>query len=266
MITLPLVVRNTVAMIMLVTITNAHAELIFKDDLEQGKQSFWSALTSTTISSENPKDGSSSLRIRYPGVAIDKDGWAEARFDLGNYYERLSIRFDLYIPENYEHRDSEGVDNNKFFRLWSETYDDKEKIGASMYNQGNTGESNLGADYRKEENWGMSTGISSVSDFITMEDKGRWMSVVIYIKAATDAAPGEMRIYKNGSIHLQHTLDINYTPGTQGYRYGYLLGWSSSGYSQETIFYIDNVELHDNDIMSNAPNPPSQFQFQLVAN
>ena len=41
-------------------------------------------------------------------------------------------------------------------------------------------------------------------------------------------------------------------------RRGYLLGWANSGFDEETIFYIDNVEFHDTDIMGTpAPNPPT---------
>jgi len=253
-------IRNIAVIVSLLPlfITNSNADLIAKDDFEAGTWgSFWGSLANTTVSPILSKDGSYAARFQYPGVAITEDGWAEARFDLGGYYEQLSIRFDLYVPLNYEHRDSGSGNNNKFFRLWNETYNDLEKIGATTYNESTSGESGIGSDYRLASSWGMSSSVKKASDFITTADKGNWVSIVIYIKAATDSKPAELRIYKNGRLHLEDKLNINYVPGTQGYRHGYLLGWSNSGFTQETIFYIDNVEFHDNDIMSATPSTPS---------
>lgn len=240
----------------------AHANLVREDNFEQGKwASFWGAKTGVTVTSNAAKDGAYSARFFYPARPDGGDGWSELRFDLGNYYNELAIQFDLYIPANYEHRNSDGPDNNKFFRLWSETYNDKEKVGASIMPQG-SGESRIGSDYRKTAAKGVSTAIVSANDFITSKDYGKWVKIVIYIKAATDTNNFILKIYKNGALHLSDSHNNNYVAGTQGYRRGYLLGWSNSGFNQDTVFYIDNVKFHDMDIMINAPMPPSQISIQ----
>ncbi|MCF6225751.1 MAG: polysaccharide lyase [Xanthomonadales bacterium] len=232
--------------------------LIISDDFESGQTSLWSDFASVRISDELPKGGVYSARFRFNGVPEGEDSWAEARFDLGGYYEELSIKFDLYIPENYVHRANnagQGWANNKFFRLWTDTYSDLEKVGATMYNQfdngnsttgNNTYASSIGNDYRTQASNGMSSSVTTAANFITLEgDRGKWMSVVIYIKASTDSSPAEFSLYKNGQLFLATTFNNNWVPGTQGYRKGYLLGWANSGFTEETILYIDNVEFYD---------------------
>jgi hypothetical protein len=234
---------------------------IFEDNFDSGGMaSFWTGNVYVTITDDLPKDGSHSSKWLFPGVPIDVDGWAEARFDLGREYYELSIMFDWYIPAHYFHRDSPGGDNNKLLRLWAKSYDDLEKIGASTYNQGSSGDSQVGEDYRIQATWGQSTNITNRQDFITEADHGKWMGLGIYIKSATDTSPAIMRIYKNGQLfHEADKITNNHLPGAQGYRYGYLLGWANSGFDIETIFYMDNVKFYDQDVFplrSSAPSVP----------
>jgi len=89
----------------LMGITNLLAQtLIVSDDFENGLAGFWGSTPWTEVSDELPKDGGYSLKFKFNGVPEGEDSWAEARFDLGDYYEELTIKFDLYIPSNYEHR------------------------------------------------------------------------------------------------------------------------------------------------------------------
>jgi len=259
---LSFITRNSIAILLVAAMSSSvNAGIVASDNFEAGDwAAFWGSTVYATVASDLSKDGGYAAKLTYPGVAIDEDGWAELRFDLGVPYEELSIRFDLYIPGNYKHRDAPGGDNNKFFRLWSETYADLEKVGAGFLRQGSVGESSIGTDYRRYADWGVSTGVVEAGDFVTMDDVGKWMAVVIYVKAATDLAPAEVRIYKNGKLHLDDAPSLNYKAGTQGYRYGYLLGWANSGYTEKTSFYIDNVEFHNNDIMSRAPDKPDSFR------
>jgi len=252
---------SPVSLILFLAVTNLSAQtLIVSDDFENELASFWGSTPWTGISDEFPKDGNYSLRFQFNGVPEGEDSWAEARFDLGDEYTELSIKFDLYIPSNYEHRAhnaGQGWTNNKFFRLWKDAYDDSEKVGASMWNEfdngssqtgNNTYNSRLSLDYR------VTTGTSSTNlteDFIAQaNDLGQWMSIVIYIKAPTDTTDTEFRFYKNGQLFLEDTFNNNWEPGTQGYQKGYLLGWANSGFTEETILYIDNVAFYDGDIMS----------------
>lgn len=240
----------------------AHANLISEDNFEQGKwASFWGSKTGVSISSAAAKDSTYSARFFYPARADGGDGWSELRFNLGSPRTEIAIQFDLYIPSNYEHRNSTGPDNNKFFRLWNTSggySSDNEKIGASLNPNSSTTGSNLTMEYRDSAREGVGSQ-GSTSNFIVPNDYGKWTRFVIYIKAATNSAPAILRFYKNGTLFKQITAPINYDPGTQGYQYGYLLGWSNSGFNQDTVFYIDNVKFYDADIMSNLPMPPTQL-------
>lgn len=240
----------------------AHANIISEDNFEQGNwASLWGSKTGVSITSNVAKDGTYSAKFVYPAKADGGDGWSELRFDLGGNYKELTIQFDLYIPANYEHRNSTGPDNNKFFRLWhtSGGYStDDEKIGASLKPSSSSTGSGMVMEWRDTANEGVGVQ-DSASNFIVPNDYGKWTKFVIYVKSPTDSTPAVMRFYKNGTLFTQTTAAINYIPGTQGYRYGYLLGWSNSGFNQETVFYMDNVKFYDADIMSNLPMPPTQL-------
>lgn len=243
----------------LILAKSAQAQVIVQDDFEGGQwKSFWGSKTRASVSSERPRDGRYSARFAFQAAAPGDDSFSELRFDLGGEYRELTIEFDLFVPSNYRHR-PDSPDNNKFFRLWLHDYDDVEKIGASLRSQGTTGNSRIGTDYRKEANLGMSTTLKSANDFITAADKGKWMKVSIYIKSATNTSNGIIRIFKNGRLFLDDSGIKNHVAGTQGYRYGYLLGWANSGFAEETIFYIDNVRFLASESVNSAPRPPVQL-------
>lgn len=234
----------------------ANAGVILEDDFESGSaKKFWTSMVDVTVAKLPEQTGrtGNAMRFLFKGVASDKDSWSEARFDLGRDYEQLSIEFDLFVPSNYQHRrPSDNTDNNKFFRIWRTTYDDVEKLGASTLGQ--NGGSLIGSDYRVQASWGQSTAVKSASGFIGSSDLGKWMTVKIDVRAATDSSLGTIKIYKNGKLHLEDNSIKNHIAGTQGYRYGYLLGWANSGFSVDTILYIDNVRFLN--ITDSRPKPP----------
>jgi hypothetical protein len=84
------------------------------------------------------------------------------------------------------------------------------------------------------------------------EDTGKWMELIFHFKIASAADnDGIIHIQKNGQDYL-NVRDIgNYSE--EGFNYlehGYLLGWSNSGFGEETIMYIDNVVFSVNPIKS----------------
>lgn len=246
-------------LVLLFSASFAKADVIAEDDFESGSASrIWGSMADATVAQLPSHTGRSgnALRFLFKGVASDKDSWAEARFDLGREYTQLTIEFDLFVPSNYVHRKpSDNTDNNKFFRLWRVSYDDVEKLGASMLGQSTTGNSTIGSDYRVFADWGQSTAVKNATGFITADDRGKWMAVRIDIKAATDTTLGSIKIYKNGKVHLDDATIKNHVAGTQGYRYGYLLGWANSGFNEDTIMYIDNVRFLD--VVGARPLPPT---------
>jgi hypothetical protein len=232
------------------------SDVIFQDDFGSGAFSgMWSSQNSVTIIADtiSGRTTSNVASFKYKGKADGEDSMAELRFDLGTMHPQLSIQFDMYIPENYHHRTA-SPSNNKFFRLWPESYNDKEKLGSSMQPDG-SGASGLGPDYSTSPTWPISTAVGGATpDFISAEDKGKWISVIIDVVHANGDQKGYIRISKNSREFFLARFNNDYNSSTPGYRYGYLLGWANSGHDVDTYIYIDNAEFHD--IVSIAPLPP----------
>ncbi|WP_156184347.1 hypothetical protein [Cellvibrio sp. pealriver] len=235
------------------------ADVIFSDDFESGKaSSLWTDLTSVAVVPLPSATGraGSAMRFTYKGNADDtQDAFAEARFDLKAEYKKLSIKYDLFVPENYIHqKPSDRIDNNKFFRLWREKYTVGDHIGASMLSEPD-GDSLLGVDYKLEPTWGISTGIDPKGNFISAADRGKWLAIRIEVEAPVSATQlGAIRIYKNDKLFVGTNKVTDVEPGEQGWRYGYLLGWANSGFRADTFLYIDNVQIEDS--VSQKPKPP----------
>lgn len=213
--------------------------LIFEDNFNSSTpSSYWNGQANVKV-----KNGS--YEFYFKGGGDSSDSWAEARFDLKKQYNEITIIYDLYIPHNYFHRDTSSGDNNKFLRVWTDTYNDLEKMGMSMGPQDSSGTSFIGEDYSLQSGWGTSTYVNHSNNFITPSDRGKWMAIKIYVKTASDSSPAEIKLYKNGALLHQNTnIQNNYVPGQQGIRHGYLLGWANSGFSQDTYILIDNVKFY----------------------
>lgn len=248
---------------------SSHATVLFKDDFESNSFSTtlsgakWLDRSSVTVSPSVAKSGKYSAQFHFAGnssLAESADAWSELRFDLGKQNKELWIKYDLYIPSNYAHRNASGTNNNKFIRLWGNNYDEKGKVGLSLWP--NKGYSSLQGDW--DEGPGIGPNGNASSNFITASDLGKWMTVKIYVKSPTSSsAPGTMKVWKNGTLVIDDTNQLkNYFSGeANAIRYGYLLGWSNSGFTQNTDLYIDNVifgtqESDVADQAGSAPKPP----------
>lgn len=224
------------------------SQTIFEDNFDSGKASInWTDLSYVTVAPLPVETGRTGygLRFRYVGNTNDTiDATAEARFDLKAEYTDISMEFDLFIPSNYIHiRPSDRADNNKFFRLWRVTYGQGDQIGASTVSQSDSG-STIGADYKQQPSWGVSTALSPYNNFITNDDLGRWMSIKINAVAPkSDTQKGTIQIWKNGQLIVRVDSVADSEAGEQGWRYGYLLGWANSGFRVDTDLYIDNVKM-----------------------
>ena len=216
----------------------------------------WNAPVNTQVYANRGKGyntttfATSALQFTFNGTAPGGDAWAEQRFDLGRVYPELLISFDMYIPDGteawggaaYNHR-VESPGNNKFFRLWGTGYNDREKVGASLFPD------STGTSYSKiRAEWsvgGGGIGEKGVARTPFITTLGTWTSVKIYAKAATTDQYGSMKIWKDDTLVLDNTYGINnYTTGeAHGYRYGYLLGWANSGFTNTTYILLDNVSI-----------------------
>jgi hypothetical protein len=234
---------------------SASGEVLSNSQFEVGAREYpWTSFTNVEISnlSQHNAGQGQGLQFFFEGGGSNDDSFAEARFSLDKAYTNLVISFDMYIPGNYVHRNSE---NNKFFRLWLNEYGDIEKVGASL--RGNDGGSLIGTDYSLQPGWGTSTTVKSKTGFITDADKGKWTDVKLEVVAPSDSSMGSITIYKNGQLFLKDESVPNLVPGQQGYQKGYLLGWANSGFSTDTYVLIDNVIFSDGETVAAPPSPPT---------
>lgn len=251
----------------------ARADVIFKDDFETGDLTHtssgakWGSKTNVSVSGAQARTGNYAAQFVFAGntsLAANADAFAELRFDLGRTTEELWIQFSMYVPTNYQHRNAESSDNNKLFRLWGADYSDAEKIGFSTWPTVD-GYSTARADWSRD-NGGLGPKGALCDAFITASDLGKWMTIRIHLDAATETQGGTLQLWKNGALVINNdgTVDSYWASNIHAYRYGYLLGWSNSGFTQTTNMYIDDVVFATTEAdLEGGANPPSPPHLEL---
>lgn len=247
------------------------SEVLFADGFESGDFSHkqggaaWTSMEKVTVVSSGAKSGKYAAKFHFPGnTDPTADSWSELRFDSGKEVTEFWIQYDLFIPTNFHHRTPSGPANDKFFRLWGNTYDDIEKVGASTFP--NNGYSSMYGEWDDKvlglkNGGGMTAYPPQTMNAITESDVGKWVTYKIFVKAATASSNATLKIWKNGNLLLDDTNLINdYTSGEMHtYRYGYILGWSNSGYDEDTDFLLDNVIMatQESDLGASSSSPPA---------
>lgn len=227
--------------------THSAAAVLFSDDFEAGNLSkrvgnaSWNASTSVSVATDQAVSGRYAARFTFNGSSsISEDAFAELRFDVGALQQSLWIQYKLFVPSNYVHRNGDGATNNKLIRLWGADYGDVEKVGYSMWAR--SGMSSVATDWNYNGQ-GIGPKDGEYSNFITSADLGRWMTIKIFVQAATSSRLGTMKLWKNGQLIIDDSNKINnyWSSNPHAYRYGYLLGWSNTGFTNTTYMYIDDV-------------------------
>ena len=229
-------------------------ESLFFDDFEAGDLSktenniYYGASTSTEVSSEMKKDGTYSLKFSYSGVPGGEDSFAEQRMSYPNT-EELWIKYDLYIPANYYHRKESGASNNKFLAVYKNEYTQPGFQVNWSLSPNETGGSNLTLHrYRNGEEQSTISPSGGIGDnFLTENDHGKWINITARVKApgSEGATDGIMQMWKDGILVCDETeLDMFGGVGENFMNELYLLGWSNSGFTENTNFYIDNLRLN----------------------
>lgn len=258
------------------TSVSANSVVIFEDDFSSGDLSKsmsgakWTSKVYVDVVSSPSVVSSNSAQFSFKGSGdLGEDAFSELRFDLGKLYPEIWLQFYLYVPSNYYHRDAQSTDNNKLLRLWGATYNDSEKLGLSTW-LGSSGGSRLIADWNRSGQ-GIGPKGETYSSFITSADRGNWMKIRVHVEAASSSgSPGSIRVWKNDELVINNyqTVDSFASGEPHAYRYGYLLGWSNSGFNQETKFNIDSVVFAtseadlENGISGQSPPSPPQIEVQ----
>lgn len=251
-----------------------HADIIFQDGFEGGNLAAsangfkWTQATSTSVVSTYSKSDSRSLQFFYKATADLRDSWAEQRFYLGKNYKDIWISYDLRVPDNYYHRNqSDGSSNNKgFIYMWSGDYSSPTGplLGPEFWaNSDGSSKGSIrlfGQGYDKHF-W------SACPSTIKLSDRGKWIRIVSHLKYASSANNDGIvqiwKIYEDGTRDLSCSITNGawYVANAPGFDSGYLLGWSNSGFSADTSFYIDNVtfathSLLEAEVPVTQPSPP----------
>lgn len=197
--------------------------------------------------------GEHCLRFRYPAL----EAWSEQRFDMGAAYPEVWIRYWIRVPHNFVHENPTGSSaNNKWFALWMDDYSqhgDGPTIVWNFWPQGG-GTSRFTFSLSQESPSTEPGHHAGYEDFMVHpRDQGRWMQVVLYAKRAS--APGETdgvaQIWRRWEGELTHTL-LSETAGRgfgapaggpDGWAAGYVMGWSNSGYAEDTEFLLDEFTI-----------------------
>lgn len=233
------------------------AQMIFSDGFESGdfsatQNSFrWTDRSNTAISTARACASTYSLQFNYAAAADNEDSMSEQRFFLGGNYRDVWFEYDFFVPENYFHRSQAGETNNKgFLYLWANTYaDPRPLVAINFWADGTTGQS-IGSVYTRPVD---QHSFDFSARAIASTDVGKWLHIVVHYAYATVANnDGIAQVWKTpaGGSTVQILNKTNgpwYHAGGAGFDNGYLLGWANSGFSQETRFYIDNVQVYEND-------------------
>ncbi len=145
--------------------------------------------------------------------------------------------------------------NNKFFLVWQGGYGSSTTGNMVDFEfwSNDRGSSKL-SYYPAKDNGAWKPGHTFANENIIDKetDRGKWMEIIIHIKISGPSNDnGILHLWKNGNEYL-HVTDLpNYSElGFNYFQYGYLLGWSNSGYTEETLMYIDDVVFSTKEITS----------------
>lgn len=249
--------------LLIICSNNTLAAPFFADSFESGSLNYtangarWANSEATSVTSERAHTGSRSLRFLFAANGTG-DSWAEQRFDLGTRKNGVYIRFYIYFPTNYHHRNV-SPNNNKLIRLWSDEANysgDPIKIGASfesgsisrLFPEANKSYYSNHWEAQCSGSMGVIHSLPGLGTWeLKSEDLGKWLCFEFHIKRDTGPGDGAFEFWVNGIKQFGTTnLTFNGAPCAPGYfKFGYLLGWSNSGFDQNVSIYIDDVAFSD---------------------
>lgn len=234
------------------------------DHAEQGVE--YGSSIYTSVTNERARTGQFSLRFTFEGGATGEDAWSEQRLSFPDQTE-LWVAYDLYVPENYTHRQESGASNNNFLAIYRAPYTD---LGFHLnwsLNPDDNGGSNLFLHrYRNGTEQAARPPADDLgASVLTEANRGQWVRIETFIRvpSSADSNDGVMRIWKNGTLVTDETALNNYGGDNENvFNELYLLGWSNSGFAEDTVFYIDNLSLSEHSLA--APKPPRNPTIRIV--
>lgn len=213
------------------------------------------------VAEQNMQVGDTVYKVDQSGTIIDSNYWGIVYAISGNYVwvDQLWEYF-LFLDGDHMKNSRTGVvsqvkerngysANNKFMIVWQGGYGSTTTgNGISLQTWSRDRGSSVLARYLYVDQGTKLRNESHV--FPTDEplidkdaDGGKWMELIYHFKIASEADnDGIVHVMKNG-VDYYNLRDIG-NHSDLGYNYvdhGYLLGYSNSGFAEETTLYIDNV-------------------------
>lgn len=178
------------------------------------------------------------LQFRHPPKPLGEDSAAEQRIELNRQMTDFWIGYDLTIPTNYFHR-VDGASNNKFIAIYSNPYSPPGfQMNFSTYPVSGTGESTL--KMHSYNNGTENPPLTVPGIFISTADLGQTMRLVVHVDVS-----GIIQLWKNGTLFADFS-GLSISGGAKHYIDAlYLMGWSNSGFTDETLLLIDNLTISD---------------------
>lgn len=257
---------------------------LVKRDAQQGDMIVWDKTGKVSISQGsdrqwNAMDGETSMLFHYPAGEY----WSEQRFSFSKAHPEMWIRFWLKVPINFKHS-SNSPTNNKLFALWMDEYSSKGDGPTAFWTFWHDGAS--GSDLAYHYSPGGYRTANSPKEFTSFirypEDQGRWMQIVMHVKAATSTSSndGVMRFWRRWAdeesftlIHDHRSADIGIpSGGPSGWKAGYLMGWSNPAYAEDTDWLLDDLVFSSTSLLEDpapanpAPAEPDDCRMPVVPN
>jgi hypothetical protein len=212
----------------------------------------WTDYPAVDVTSVIARTGTRSARFKQ-GIPDGDGDWAELRFGGMPNLTEVFLQFYLFMPKGNESpfvgpkvAAANGA-NDKFFRLFAETYAQPPEIGASTWG------GMLGREYFYSYDNGTVLGMGEGEApyppkyaLFTDANMGRWVRVRIRGKVSgADNRSGVIQVWIDDALAINSTALHNYPPGGARNYYvnGYLLGWANSGFLPGQKMYIDDFTM-----------------------
>lgn len=252
-----------VTMLFFITSIPAISETYLSDGFESGDlsspttngSSSWGATNNHAtdyvgVSTDMAHTGTRSLKFTFAGNANESDdAWAEQRLYSLPASAEIWARMWIYIPTNYYHRNVDP-NNNKFWAIYASPYETP-GFQINLSTVATTGGFSR-LVLHTYHNGVEQSQLFPYLGFITSADFGKWMEVIVRVKvpANSTSADGVIQVWKNGTQIANYTsLNIYGSNGRNYINQMYLLGWSNSGFTDTTDFYIDDVLVSGSEIL-----------------
>lgn len=223
---------------------------LFVENFDSGARSSGNGFTWSSsgprvaVSNNISRSGQYSLAFQYGPDTTGQDSSAEQRFNLGVNAQEVWFEYYLFVPQNWIHR-TQAPGNNKFFVAWANSYS-------------TVGDIQIVFEYERQSdstsevrvlsmNGGANVNGTKFTHLLGTSMRGQWVRVRIHLKAATTSSSndGVIRLWRDDSlVYSYSTHALNFSGGNNFFRNGYLLGWSNSGYTEPTTFYVDDFSVY----------------------